>query len=245
MRSEVPLGEAGWHRTADLLDDPVRLRAVVERGAAALAVSHPGSPLSVRTAVSAAVLLSDWCWALAALGAGAVAADRRVPTLAPHALWLQVHDGRVAGVATTSGEFACAADDPAAQHPDAAVVVDLDAALRTALTAHLSRLHVALRAGPAPLLRRGPRAMWGATGDGLATALRLQAGQVERPEDLLATAERLLAAAPSSWGRHGFERTATGVGRVRTSCCLWYRLPDTPACASCPRTAAQVGTAAG
>lgn len=82
--------------------------------------------------------------------------------------------------------------------------------------------------------------MWGAAGDGIATALRLRVERVERverPEDLLDTAERLLAAAPASWGRHGFDRTATGAHRVRTSCCLWYRLPDTSACTTCPRTA--------
>jgi hypothetical protein len=236
VRADVPAGAGGWHRAADLLEDGQRLRALVEQGAQALAGSHPESRGGVRSTVAAAVLLSDWCWALAALGAGALAADRRVPVLDPGGVWLQVDDGRVTGVASTSAGFHCGAADPAAQHADARCCADLDGALRMELTAHLSRLHAALRSGPTPLLRRGPRAMWGAAGDGVATALRLQAEQVERPEDLLDTAERLLAAAPASWGRHGFDRTADGVSRVRTSCCLWYRLPETPACATCPRT---------
>lgn len=241
MHAAVPVGERGWHRTGDLLDDPGLLRAVVEQGARALARAQPGGPAAVRSTVAAALLLSDWCWALAALGAGPLALDGRIPVLSPSAVWLHVADARVTGVATTSAQFSCVAADPEAQHPDALVVGDLDTALRGALTAHLERLHLALRHGPVPLLRRGPRAMYGSAGDGLATALRLQAEQAEDGEDLLKTAERLLAQAPASWGRHGFDRSATGVSRVRTSCCLWYRLPDTSACASCPRTLLRKG----
>lgn len=233
MRADVPAGEAGWHRTADLLDHPQRLRALVDEAVQALARDHPRSTAGVRSTVAAAVLLSDWCWALAAVGAGALTADRRVPSLEPRAVWLQVHDGRVAGVAVTSGEarpLGCQ---------------DLDAVLRRELTSHLTRLHEALRSGAPPLLRRGPRAMWGAAGDGVATALRLQAENVGQPAELLAAAERLLAGAPASWGRHGFDRLgADGVTRTRTSCCLWYRLPDAPACATCPRTRGRAPVAA-
>lgn len=239
MRSEVPAAERGWHRTADLLGDDVALRGVVGRGSQALSEEHPHSSAGIRSTVAAAVLLSDWCWALAALGAGSLAADHRVPDLDPSTVWLQVRDGRVVGAAATSAEFSCSPDDPAAQHPDARRCADLDGVLRSELTAHLGRLHVALRRGSSPLLRRGARAMWGAAGDGVATALRLQAERVERPEELLATAERLLAAAPASWGRHGFDRTGTDVTRARTSCCLWYRLPATAACVTCPRTLAR------
>jgi hypothetical protein len=239
VRPDVP-AEPGWHRTGDLLDDQAALRSVVEQGAQALAAEHPHSPVNVRSAVAAAVLLSDWCWALAALGGGALTADRRVPVLDPATVWLQVSDGRVTGVAATAAEFHVQAGDPEASHPDARRCADLDGVLRSELTEHLVRLHRALRSGPTPLLRRGPRAMWGAAGDGVATALRLQAAQIENPEQLLAAAERLLAAAPASWGRHGFDRTsADGPTRVRTSCCLWYRLPATPACASCPRRCAR------
>lgn len=236
VRASVPADEPGWHRTAALFEDQGRLRAVVEQGAQALAAEHPGSPPALRCTVAAAVLLSDWCWALAAVGAGALAADRRVPFLDPGGVWLQVEGGRVQGVAATAAGFWCSPDDPGAHHPEARSRKDLEAALRTEITAHLTRLHVALRSGPSPLLRRGPRALWGAAGDGVATALRLQAEQVARPEELLEAAERLLAAAPASWGRHGFDRAASGVTRVRASCCLWYRLPATPACATCPRT---------
>lgn len=236
VRPDVPAGQPGWHRTGALLDDQGQLRAVVEQGAQALAGAHPGSSAEVRSTVSAAVTLSDWCWALAAVGAGALTTDRRVPFLDPSGVWLRLQDGRVEGVAVTAAGFWCSPDDPSAHHPEARSRADLDVALRTEITAHLTRLHVTLRSGPAPLLRRGPRVMWGAAGDGLATALRLQAEQVQRPEELLGAAERLLAAAPASWGRHGFERTADGVTRARTSCCLWYRLPATPACATCPRT---------
>jgi hypothetical protein len=239
VRADDPTGEPGWHRTADLLDAG-RLTAVVDDGARALASEHPRASPAVRRAVAAALLVNDWCWALGVVGAGSLAVDRRVPDLPHTAVHLRVDGARVTGVALTSSTFACAADDPSAT---GRVVADLDDALREAIAAHLAPLHAALRAGTPPLLRRGPRAMCAAAGDGIAAALRLHAdglGEMDGAR-VLAVANRLLTGAPRAWGSWGFGRLADASGsehltRQRASCCLYYRLPGAPTCITCPRT---------
>ena len=213
----------------------------VEAGAALLGDAFPGAAPAVRRSVVAAILLSDWSWALGVVGAGALSVDGRVPDLAPRRCTCSWTGGRVSGVAVASSQFTCGAADPDADHPDARVAVDLEAALRDALTAHLAPLHQLLRA--TGLLRQGSRSMWGAAGDGVATALRLHADTQPEPEPLLAVATDVLAGAPRAWGEAGFERVVDRQGREhltrqRTSCCLYYRLPDTPACLTCPRTSA-------
>lgn len=242
VHPQVPHGETGWHCAGDLLDRPAGLAEVVHQVAAALAVEHPSAGAAVRRAVAGGLLLADWSWALAALGAGALAHDRRVPELAPEAVWLRWTDGRVTGVALTSRQIACAPGDPAAGSVRATVAEDLDAVLRSELQRHLARLHAALRGGDRPLLRLGPRSLWGAAGDGLATALRLQADGCPDAAGVLAVAERVLAGAPRSWGRARFLRADDGqVTRRRTSCCLYYRLPQAEPCAGCPRLAGAGG----
>jgi hypothetical protein len=246
VHPQVPLGEPGWRCAADLLDRPAGLAEVVQEAATALAVEHPSAGVAVRRTVAAGLLLVDWSWALAALGAGSLAHDRRVPELAPETVWLRWTDGRVAGIALTSRAITCAADDPAAGSTRATVAEDLEAVLRTELQRHLIRLHAALRGGDRPLLRLGPRTVWGAAGDGVATALRLQAGGCPDAAGVLAVAEQVLAGAPRSWGRAGFVPAGGGqVTRRRTSCCLYYRLPDTAPCVGCPRLASAAGAATG
>lgn len=232
----MPQGEPGWRCAAHLLDRPAGLAEVVQEAAAALAIEHPTAGAAVRRTVAAGLLLVDWSWALAAVGAGALAHDRRVPELAPDTVWLCWSAGRVSGIALTSRAITCAPDDPAAGSARASVAEDLDVVLRDALQRHLAQLHAALRGGDRPLLRLGPRTMWGAAGDGVATALRLQADGCPDATGVLAVAERVLAGAPPSWGRAGFVPADDGqVTRRRTSCCLYYRLPETVPCVSCPR----------
>ena len=85
--------------------------------------------------------------------------------------------------------------------------------------------------------------MWGAAGDGLASALRLLADGHPDAETMRGVATTVLSTAPTSWGRGNFLSTVDGDGREqvtrrRTSCCLYYRLPETPPCSSCPRLGA-------
>lgn len=238
VHADVPQGEPGWHRTGALLSAPALLREVVDGAAGALAQTHPGATPAVRRAVGAALVLADWSWGLACVGAGSLAAASLVPDLGPDSVWLRWSGGRLAGVAVTGRRCAVPAGHPAAGRPGADAAADLDAALRERLAEALAPLHERLRSGPEPLLRFGPRSMWGAAGDGVATALRLLAGEGE--DDLLAVADRLLQDAPVAWGARGFERLRDRAGREhvvrpRASCCLYYRLPDTGACTTCPR----------
>lgn len=192
--------------------------------------------------MAAAIVAADWSWALAAVAAGALACDARVPRLTSAAVWMRWEEGRVGGVALTSREFWCAAGDLASDHVSATVTDRLDAELRAQIGGRLAELDAALRHGPSPLLRRGPRAVWGGAGDGIATALRLQSGGTDDASELLDVAERVLAGAPPSW-RAAVPVRATGpageagFSRRRASCCLYYRLPAAPPCLGCPRRA--------
>ena len=236
----MPADEPGWRCAADVLRRPVVLAAVVDELAAALDAEHPGAAPRVRRTVAAAIVAADWSWALGALAAGALACDGRVPRLESAAVWLRWEQGRVSGVALTSREFCCGPGDPARAHSSARVTDRLDAELRAQLGARLGELGAALRRGPDPLLRRGPRAVSAGAGDGIVTALRLQAAAGDGADELLDVAERILAGAPRSWRAAVPVRTAGPAGesafsRRRASCCLYYRLPATSPCIGCPR----------
>jgi hypothetical protein len=238
VRADVP-DEPGWHRAADLVGDP----GALEAAAAAVAGGFPGAAQAapgVARTVGAAVLLDWWSWSVAVLGAGALADAGRVPSLAPEDVALRLTDATVTGVAALSPVVHCRPGDPAATDPGARVVGDLERVLVDGLTAHLAPLHAALRAGGSPLLRRGRRALWGHVADGIARALRSQGEQADDLERHLALAARLLALPSPAWGDAAFRRLRDASGRehltrVRTSCCLYYRLPGAPACLTCPR----------
>jgi hypothetical protein len=225
---------------AELLVAPAALEGIVEQGSAALAAEHPRAPGAVRRAVAAAGLLADWSWALAVAGAGALVLDDRVPDLDPASLALQVVAGDVVALALLSPSFACGPHDPDRARPEAQVVPDRIDVLRARLTAHLAPLHLRLRAGDRPLLRRGARAMWGAAGDGVASALWRLGRHGGVPGRYVAAADQVLSGAPAAWGAAGFRELSDPAGRVhltrrRNACCLYYRLPDTPVCLTCPR----------
>ena len=249
VHAEVPAGEPGWCCAADLIDQPGALDQLVASAADQLAVDHPGATVQVRRAVAAALLLADWSWALGVLGAGSLALTGRVPELLPSAVWLRWERGRVCGVTLTSREFSCSSEDPDSGHGSASDVADLEGALRAQLQQHLAQLHQRLRCGAAPLLRQGPRAMWGAAGDGLADVLRRQADGRPDAQAIRSIATRVLSGAPTCWGRSNFIDVVDDAGRDqvtrrRTSCCLYYRLPETPPCSSCPRLGAEVASLA-
>lgn len=236
----MPDGEAGWRCTDDVLRRPAGLADVVDELAAALDADHPGAATRLRRTVAAAIVAADWSWALAALGAGALACDARVPRMPPESLWLRWREGRIVGVALTSRGFWCATGDPACGHASASVTERLDAQLLIEIGQQLSALDAALQHGPDPLLRRGPRAVWGGAGDGVATALRLQAEACDGAGKLLDVAERVLAGAPRSWRAAAPVRAGASVGeaafsRRRATCCLYYRLPRASPCLGCPR----------
>lgn len=217
-----PVGD-GWTR-ADALLDPAALDRLVAAAAARLGREHPRALPGVRRTVAAAVLLDHWAWALAVVGAGTLAASGRVPDLAPERVHLRLDEGEVTGVAV-------------GLRPGA----EGEAGLRTELRGHLARLHALLTEGPAPLLRRSARLLQGGIGDAVATALATQGRDLPTPERerLRALGDRLLVEA-GTWGAPGW-LVVDGAGpqelrtRRRTTCCLWYRLPEQGPCLTCPR----------
>lgn len=236
----MPDGEAGWRRTSDVLHRTAVLGDVVDELADALDDEHPGAAVRVRRNVAAGIVAADWSWALAAVAAGSLACDARVPRMPPDDVWIRWKGGRAVGIALTSRAFWCTRQDPQRHHASARVTDRLDAHLRTEITTQLARLDAALQHGPVPLLRRGPRAVGGGAGDGIATALRLQSEGCEDVGELLDVVERVLAGAPSSWRaavpvRAGASAGEPAFSRRRASCCLYYRLPGASACLGCPR----------
>lgn len=219
-----------------MLRRPSVLRDVVDELAAALDAEHPGAALRVRRTVAAAIVAADWSWALAAVAAGALGCDARVPRLASADVWMRWEKGRVTGVALTSRAFWCDPDDPACEHASASLTDCLDAELRAQIGGGLAELDTALQRGPVPLLRRGARAVGGGAGDGITTALRLQSDGCDDIAPLLDVAEWVLAGAPPSWRAAAPVRAAgSAFSRRRASCCLYYRLPTASPCLGCPR----------
>lgn len=222
VRAGAPHGE-GWSRADSLLTGPT-LRGLVATAAERLAKEHQQARPGVLRTVAAAVLLDHWTWALAVAGAGALAARGQVLDLAPTRVHLRLGEGQITGIAVERLSEATG-----------------EAGLRDELSAHLTRLHDLLTAGPDPLLRRHRRLVHGGIGDAVATALTRQASELDDAERtrLIALVDRLLAEA-GTWGAPGW-LVVDGVGpaelrtRRRTACCLWYRLPEQAPCLTCPR----------
>lgn len=214
---------SGWHRTHDLLT-PSSLDGLVQSAAARLAAEHPRATPAVSRTVAAAVLLDHWAWALAVAGAGALAATGRVLDLAPQRVHVRLHEGQIIGIAVQGWS---------SREGERGLCAELDG--------HLGRLHDLLTGGRPPLLRRSTRLLHGGIGDAVASALAAQAQELDRGEHqrLLDLADGLIAQGPG-WGEPGW-LVVDGAGpqqlrtRRRTSCCLWYRLPDQPSCLTCPR----------
>lgn len=223
VQSGEPAGN-DWHLADDLLTSAA-LDDLVRTAARRLAGEHPRAIPSVVRAVAAAVLLDHWAWALAVAGAGTLAATGQVLDLSPQRVHVRLQQAQITGIAVA--DFAAAAEG--------------ECGLRAQLSSSLSRLHDLLTGGETPLLRRSGRLLRAGIGDAVATALSTQAQQLDGAERdrLLALADRLITAAPG-WGQPAWlvvDRTGPQELRTRrrTSCCLWYRLPDQPACLTCPR----------
>ncbi|OON80719.1 ferric iron reductase [Streptomyces tsukubensis] len=163
---------------------------------------------------------------------------RRVPRLSTE----QVSYHRTLGrMAVHTDSFACLPDDPAAGETGARVVPDEEALrreVRDAVGAHLAPLFT----GFGPLMRRGPRALWGMATDEIAEGLWYAGRLLGEEERATAELGLLLPGATKPYvGTAGF-RLLTGHGgeklptRDRASCCMYYTLRPEDTCVTCPRT---------
>jgi hypothetical protein len=168
---------------------------------------------------------------------------RRVPRIGPAALAVRFDGARPAGIAVLDDRFACLADDPAAQLPEATPVPDetvLAAVLRGWYAAHAARF---LAVVPRALnVRLGRRTLWAMATDTLDGAC-WRIGQALGQEDAgVADARLVLPVA-----RHPFTAASTmrpdSAGewtRSRGSCCFHYVLTTGMGpCATCPRVCDQ------
>lgn len=158
--------------------------------------------------------------------------------------------------------FSCLPDDPAARLPGARIVscaAELRDELRVAIAEHTGPVLEGFR----PLLRRGPRALWGMVTDEITEGLWYVAQLLGRHEEERAVRE-LAALLPGGTapyaGAAGFHPPGDGGGtsvdtpsgdasdspsgdvpsapatRSRLTCCLFYTVSPSATCATCPRT---------
>ncbi|MEV4612802.1 (2Fe-2S)-binding protein [Kitasatospora sp. NPDC049258] len=227
----------GWVRAADLAQLPGVLAESVARESREAARRYGAAP---RPDVAAGLCLHRYAWPVALAFTLPWFLERRVPRLPVERVAVR-HGGSELSLATD--EFSCLPDDPRAGLPGARVVPDetaLERALLAGLVEHLTPVLAAFR----PLVRRGPRTLWGLATDEVVEGLWYLGGLLGEEERAVAELTRLLPGTPRPpfTGGAGFElleRPGAEPLRTRTrvSCCLFYTIRPAEACFGCPRTA--------
>ncbi|MFC5722218.1 (2Fe-2S)-binding protein [Streptomyces gamaensis] len=165
--------------------------------------------------------------------------DRRVPRLAPGGIG---YDESSATLTVDPSALTCLPGDRVAGAPGVRVAADeeeLRAELRSAVAAHLGPVLEAFR----PLLRRGPRAVWGLATDELAEGIWYLGRTLGQEGRAVRDADALLPGGTAPYvGAAGFRpcgEEESGLGteatRTRVNCCLWYTVTPQKLCATCPR----------
>lgn len=208
-------------------------------------IEHQQQHLRTTSAnVVGSALLQGYQWLIIGAALGAYLVDRRVPDLALDAVRVRFSEaGSAAAIAFTRARFAALPSDPAAHHPDAYVVPDLDALrerLRTGLETHLG--WVINRIGEITGCRRA--GLWLAAADRCASTvswlMQLQDAQaglhkitaemeplVRVPSSPLANKKATLIEVTHLEQSHVFCERAT--------CCFWYKSDGGDFCSTCPR----------
>jgi len=195
---------------------------LVEGEAARIRARHGLAP---RPHVAASRLLHHCLWSTSLLISGVWYLEGRVPLLPADRLWIDA----------ATGEFALRPDDrtPDDRTPDDRTPDD-GAALRDAVAARVSPVLAAFQ----PLVRRGPRALWGMATDDLLSGLWYLGRMLGQEDHAVATATALLPADARPWtGPANFRREEGGWTRTRQGCCLYYAVDPVNPCATCPRRA--------
>ncbi|MET7697379.1 (2Fe-2S)-binding protein [Streptomyces sp. NPDC005485] len=233
-------GSAEGHQVgvtgAELIDRQEAADAFVEAEARRI---HDRYGHTARRDVAASRALHDYAWSVGLLMSGVWYLERRVPLLRPQDVRLDLASGVF--MITPGSELVCLPDDPAARLPGARVVPDeqsLHAELRTAVADHMRPLLSAL----GPIVRRGPRALWGMVADDLVSGIWYLGRTLGEEDDAVQAATALLPSAEAPFpGGADFRRLTGADGRVhptrtRTGCCLYYTVRPAEACITCPRT---------
>lgn len=229
---------AGWTRCADLLT-PTALADWA--GGLSAWLTHEYGEAPARTV--AGYLLSWYLTVPARTAALLFHTARRVPRIDPASLAIRFDGPRPVEVAVLAADFACLANDPAADLPDATPLPDeavLGAVLRGRYAAHAARFLTVL----APVLtdvldvRLGRRTLWGTATDALDGAC-WRMGQALRETAAGAVDAGLVlptVVPPFTAGSTMRLDCAGEWTRRRESCCFHYVLArGMGPCATCPR----------
>jgi hypothetical protein len=229
---------------------PSDLFAPHAAGLAAM-ISATQTRLRTRTAtVVGGALIQEYQWPLISTAVACFLTDHRVPDLHLENVSLRFpsEEAGAAGgnhpdqIAFTTGRFAALPDDPAANHPDATILPDLEAlrsALRTGIEAHMTG--VIERVSEAVGCNR--KGLWLFVADRLAGTLswlmQEGAGQacltcINREADGLVR----VADSPLYHKKVGFFELTyndqTQVYLERATCCYWYKTEGGDYCSTCP-----------
>ncbi|MEV0638220.1 (2Fe-2S)-binding protein [Streptomyces sp. NPDC050619] len=238
----VRVGEPGGETTqagvstAELISDQAALDAFVEAEAARVQDRYGTVP---RRDVAATRALHDYAWSVGLLMGGVWYLERRVPSIRPEEIRLDLASGTY--TITPGTALACLADDPLAARPGVLTLPQeeqLRAALRMAVADHMRPLLTAL----GPWVRRGSRTLWGMVSDDLVSGI-WYLGRMLGEEDvaLRAATDVLPAAVPPYPAGADFRYLEGDDGRrhatrTRAGCCLFYTIRPDEACVTCPRT---------
>ncbi|MCZ7413695.1 MULTISPECIES: (2Fe-2S)-binding protein [unclassified Streptomyces] len=225
VTTEPPEGE-GWLTGRRLVEDEGLRALVLARQAQAMEATQNAAP---RPDVVAMEMLHQYAFVACLAMSAPWYLERRVP-------WLELdgvgYDETRGALALVPSRITVLPDDPAAALPGARTVPDeaaLRAELRAAVAAHLAPLLTAFT----PLLRRGPRGMWGVATDELADGLGYLGDLLGDRPAAAAAANALLPGGTPPFS--GAARYRDDGSRVRHNCCLYYTFPAARLCASCPR----------
>ncbi|MEV8310457.1 (2Fe-2S)-binding protein [Streptomyces flavidovirens] len=224
----------GWTDSERLVSEPGQLDDFVGAESRRIEAAHGHT---ARPDVAASRALHHYLWSVCLLMSGPWYLERRVPRLRPQDVHIETGSGDFAVV---PGTFTCLPDDPAAASPGVRVVADeeaLRAELRTAAAEFVRPLLTAL----APRLRRGPRVLWGMTGDDLVSGIWYLGRMLDEEGRSVRAATELLPGPIAPFpGGADFRRLRDSGGlphttRTRLGCCLYYTIRPDSACLTCPR----------
>lgn len=198
----------------DITAAPQALAAAIDGEAARIQAVH-GRP--ARRDVVSSRLLHHYLWSVGLLFSGPWYLAGVVPALTPGQVWTD----------SATGDLALASEACIATSDPAAVRESVERFVRPLLSAFQS------------VLRRGPHALWGMTGDDLVSGIWYLGRKLGEEERAVQLAEELLPG--GQFPRGANFRTLhdtngrTHVTRTRTGCCLYYALQAGDACITCPR----------
>lgn len=213
--TDAVAGHDGWSSCAELIADPVRMRAEIDATAAGRGTDDPQ--------VLASVYAQSYAFRIPSVAVAAWALGLPVPSTAPDTTLVRITRHRPGELATTDHD-----------------VRELSAAelVHDVVDRHLEPFLASVRAGT----RIGERLLWGNVAASITTIFRaVQSSGANSPATgdaaVRARADEFFAAAPrlAAQGRWSTLTVPGALGWYwdRSSCCLWYQTSGGSMCDDC------------